>query len=916
MPSSNSTNSTSSQKRRTTRKTCAPCKAKTRTCSASLPCQECVAAGEATSCHYRGGLQLNALKRPNDAREPGSSRGLKATRLIAPSPSPTQYPTSPASVQASSRLLRVQDRTDDPWPQNGVTGLSSSEPTPGGWEALQQTAEPGHLSRPSPLDTLARIAQEAASQKLRSTESLAPQSSDMSPSVRGYGSTNTSPTCLRTSDLVEKTASDDPGAREQSAPVVLPFFRYFGNTAIAPGPRCVEVEVRDEQTTLMNHHHVSISDTSRSGPSEPLREHMAPVSRETATQKASSEPCTGLFDDTNPSLPSRTILARLIRVFFLTMSCHLPFLSEERIMTELEQGQLEPLEANCIAALACRFGSGLGSNSQPLGAGLETAEANWHAASNREATPNVARYIWAEPFAEKAKELIYPMFALPSLKVCQALVMITWIEWGSDRDSSAWLWSGLAIRMSQDMGLSYWDSLESISDGETRRVHRLTFWAVYFLDRVISYGAGRRVTIARADIEIDPPTSAECHGCRRDPARRDVSHPWPHLIRLLGHRGDISDQLNSRSASKPADWVGGGKEALYDFFRSLPMDVRFNVSNLRSHSLNDAAPVLVMMHCLFHSLVCVLHRPSLVQTKGDWAKGREFAEAFRSDASRFPAECASSARSISDMLSFSGLVDERTIVCNPYMDHAMFIGAIALVDELQQVMQVNGRQSQAEADASATGYVASDGLKARFAEETLREKIGVMRDALETLSRFWGGIRWVCGWLEERSQAVQPRGEAEASDSKATYQAAPTKVKADMMRFLARLRAAQRKAPLEDPASDSAGAAERACVPTAIGSPRSRLDRVMLTDAAKSARIGEAGDADEAGEACDAGDALRAVTAPVGVAQLGASQQASGDGWDSLEAILGEQGLVLDGIFDFETPWDELGDMSGMLHCG
>ncbi len=104
----------------------------------------------------------------------------------------------------------------------------------------------------------------------------------------------------------------------------------------------------------------------------------------------------------------------------------------------------------------------------------------------------------------------------------------------------------------------------------------------------------------------------------------------------------------------------------------------------------------------------------------------------------------------------------------------------------------------------------------------------MMREALETLSRFWGGIRWVCGWLDERSRALQPRAEAEASGSKATYQAAPAKVKADMMRFLARLRAAKRSAPLErvvqDAVSGSASAAKLASVPIAIGSPRSRLE--------------------------------------------------------------------------------------------
>ncbi len=220
---SSPTNSISSKKRRTTRKTCAPCKAKARTCSASLPCQECVAAGEATSCHYRGGLRLNALKRPDDARVAGSSRGLKATRLIAPSPSPARFLTSPASVEASSRQLRVPDRPDNSSPANSVTGSAGSGQVPAGWEPLQQTADPTHLFLPSPLDTLARIAQEAALQKSQSIGSLASWSNNANPCERGYGSTNPSPTHLRTSDQVGKTANDDPVLESSQLLSFFPF---------------------------------------------------------------------------------------------------------------------------------------------------------------------------------------------------------------------------------------------------------------------------------------------------------------------------------------------------------------------------------------------------------------------------------------------------------------------------------------------------------------------------------------------------------------------------------------------------------------------------------------------------------------------------------------------------------------------
>ena len=43
-------------------------------------------------------------------------------------------------------------------------------------------------------------------------------------------------------------------AIEQDAAHTIPFFRYFGNTAVAPGLRFVEVELKDDHTTVFHEH--------------------------------------------------------------------------------------------------------------------------------------------------------------------------------------------------------------------------------------------------------------------------------------------------------------------------------------------------------------------------------------------------------------------------------------------------------------------------------------------------------------------------------------------------------------------------------------------------------------------------------------------------------------------------------------
>jgi hypothetical protein len=67
--------------------------------------------------------------------------------------------------------------------------------------------------------------------------------------------------------------------------------------------------------------------------------------------------------------------------------------------------------------------------------------------------PGKERYAYGEPFADKAKRLLIPLLALPSLEVVQSLVLLTYQEFATDRDSGLWMYAGMAIRMAQDIGL-------------------------------------------------------------------------------------------------------------------------------------------------------------------------------------------------------------------------------------------------------------------------------------------------------------------------------------------------------------------------------------------------------------------------------------------------------------------------------
>jgi hypothetical protein len=119
------------------------------------------------------------------------------------------------------------------------------------------------------------------------------------------------------------------------------------------------------------------------------------------------------------------------------------------------------------------------------------------------------------------------------------------------------MYTGMAIRVVQDLGMQHEISLvpHSSSDEPTAGVshheqvarRRLLFWAVFLLDRTISWGTGRKATIAEAEIDIVLPTVEDCEllSPPEEGAAVRAPNPWPALIYIARHRGMISDSLNA-----------------------------------------------------------------------------------------------------------------------------------------------------------------------------------------------------------------------------------------------------------------------------------------------------------------------------------------------------------------------------------
>ena len=112
---------------------------------------------------------------------------------------------------------------------------------------------------------------------------------------------------------------------------------------------------------------------------------------------------------------------------------------------------------------------------------------------------------------------------VPDLTRIQALLMLALHEWSMCRGKSAWLYVGMAIRMSQAIGLSFelendfsardaprspgFQSKEQTSDDIiAQETKRRTFWACFTLDRCLSSGKYRPRMIRVKKLGIQLPS--------------------------------------------------------------------------------------------------------------------------------------------------------------------------------------------------------------------------------------------------------------------------------------------------------------------------------------------------------------------------------------------------------------------------
>ncbi|KAI1369001.1 fungal-specific transcription factor domain-containing protein [Xylaria arbuscula] len=562
----------------------------------------------------------------------------------------------------------------------------------------------------------------------------------------------------RTPNPRQSSFSTDDGRSPSSRSPVLhhgdsghrvPYFRYFGPTAILPGFKQMVVKIRGRRRSSM----------SATSPSTTASIHAGLLS--------TTQPDLDLghledipFYDVNDPNPVHPLILNLVETFFLRLGSNYPFLTRRKFPLLVQEKRVEPILVDAVCALAARFSD-------------ISVFKKWN-------DGKLAKSEYGQAYAQRAKAATVDSFACPSVAAVQACLLMAYDGFGADQDSALWMYLGIAIRMAVDLGLPREDGVKyhgpedpwyarlqerpnepfaegARPDGDEHTLTQVeqkeieqeridTFWAVFFLDRAISSGTGRPVTLRDDDFDLSLPKASLSPGS-------GWPNPYAALLHIIHLYGRVSDVLNN--IRQPKDLTKDKlhrlvvmENELTKLHQRMDSRLRFDANNFQAHVKNGNGTTFILLHFWFHALIIVLHQPTLLTSQGAIDRKHQL-KAHSRELSM------SSAKTIADILAFAELLDPRCFIGNPFTSQPIYIAACAFLLESKANSNPDSRNTSPQPLQKSQAPKATDQnngpSKHLLLASAALQNYQLCYKALKQMHAYWGGVRYILNVLDQKS---------------------------------------------------------------------------------------------------------------------------------------------------------------------
>ncbi|KAI8972704.1 fungal-specific transcription factor domain-containing protein [Pilobolus umbonatus] len=290
-------------------------------------------------------------------------------------------------------------------------------------------------------------------------------------------------------------------------------------------------------------------------------------------------------------LPPPDLSKHLLDLYFTHFYPLLPLLHKKSFLQKLDSDHPPPpLLLNAIYAVASRISPDIRVRTDP---------------TQRDTAGDI--------FLERARILLDFEWDDFQVSTVQSLLLLSSHQNGALKNIRGWLYSGLAFRMCQNLGLNRNCDSWNLSDAEKEERKRV-FYCSFVLDRLTCAMHGRSPMIDDRDLDAPYPSEVDEDDRHNKPTIMEDFH---QLIKLCEIIGDILCQVymvkGRRKLSvmaSPDNVIAKLDKALNQWMTKLPPSVQYRPPNTRMGKKAPAPKLeLCQIHMLFYTSLILLHRP-------------------------------------------------------------------------------------------------------------------------------------------------------------------------------------------------------------------------------------------------------------------------------------------------------------------
>ncbi|KAG2232882.1 hypothetical protein INT48_004895 [Thamnidium elegans] len=222
-------------------------------------------------------------------------------------------------------------------------------------------------------------------------------------------------------------------------------------------------------------------------------------------------------------------------------------------------------------------------------------------------------------FFERAKCLLDDYYDTPRISTVQALLLMASHQMGAMKAARAWLYSGMAFRMAQDLGLNRNCDHWNISPEERERRKRV-FWCCFIVDRITSAIYGRSANFEERDCDVPFPSVDDDEMIK--PTCKDSSRPPAKLLEvfiqsikicdILGHvlKNIYYAKARQHTSSHHIDHILTTlNRQLTQWHDNLPVPLQYKLPNTQAGEMAPDPPSpICQLHMIYYTTVILLHR--------------------------------------------------------------------------------------------------------------------------------------------------------------------------------------------------------------------------------------------------------------------------------------------------------------------